>query len=611
MRRISFLVFFLAFLLSLGAVNLCSAQWEPFDPGIRRWEIDGESGQFWPMDRGSPHWRLKRGKHNRVPISLPKGRVLKSEETNTILGIIKNDFLVNDDTTGGYSQWFPPAVAVDTSGDFVICWQDGRNGNSDIYAQRYSGTGDTLGANFRVNDDDGSSGQWSPSIAMDGDGDFVICWSDGRSGWGDIYAQRYSSSGDALSINFQVSHMIPPAQLGPSVAMSLDGSFVICWYNEHPCGDAYSPPRDNNTFFISGRSKDVRDRSRGFIYSYEIYAQRYSSYSDTLGTNFMVNDNMMNWQSNPSIAMDGNGYFVICWQDKRNSEGPWTNPDIYVQRYNSQGDALGTNFKVNDDIGLNCQGLPAIAMDADGDFVICWRDHRWGDYDIYAQRYNSSGDALYSNFRVNDVIETEDQTFPSIAMDADGNFIICWQDNRNGDWDIYAQRYHSDGTRWGGNYLVNQRPDVPNPDQRYPSVAFANDQIIFTWKDARRSKGWDIYAKVVTWDWEKVDEPGDGDSNLPPDYVLFQNYPNPFNSTTLIRYQVSAVGRPRSAVTLRVYNILGQEVRTLVDERQRAGYYKVGWDGRDDKGHEVASGIYLFQLKVRGYAKARKAILLR
>ncbi len=102
---------------------------------------------------------------------------------------------------------------------------------------------------------------------------------------------------------------------------------------------------------------------------------------------------------------------------------------------------------------------------------------------------------------------------------------------------------------------------------------------------------------------------------LPEGFELSQNWPNPFNATTLIRYHLPAVSYQRSAVSLRVYNILGQEVRTLIDEKQSPGYYSVVWNGRDDFRQEVSSGIYFYRLKVKGErlkaTKTKKMILLR
>jgi uncharacterized Zn ribbon protein len=94
---------------------------------------------------------------------------------------------------------------------------------------------------------------------------------------------------------------------------------------------------------------------------------------------------------------------------------------------------------------------------------------------------------------------------------------------------------------------------------------------------------------------------------IPQSSILHQNYPNPFNARTKLQYQV-----PEDAyVSLRIYNILGQEVITLVDRRQRAGDYIITWDGRDDGGLDVASGIYFCRLQVGGYAETVKMVILR
>jgi len=92
-------------------------------------------------------------------------------------------------------------------------------------------------------------------------------------------------------------------------------------------------------------------------------------------------------------------------------------------------------------------------------------------------------------------------------------------------------------------------------------------------------------------------------------YELGQNWPNPFNSTTAISYQLSEVSPHRT--TLKIYNVLGQEVRMLVDEEQAPGYYSVVWDGRDNLGKDVSSGIYFCRLKVSRFSQTRKMVLIR
>jgi hypothetical protein len=128
--------------------------------------------------------------------------------------------------------------------------------------------------------------------------------------------------------------------------------------------------------------------------------------------------------------------------------------DIYFQRYNSSDVPLGSNAKVNDDVGTTDQLGPAVAMDGLGNFGITWQDYRNGNVDIYFQRYDPSGALQGSNVKVNDDAGTADQYTPAIAVDGSGNFVITWEDSRNGNADVYAQRYNSSGKVWGENYLV-------------------------------------------------------------------------------------------------------------------------------------------------------------
>ncbi|UCE17760.1 MAG: T9SS type A sorting domain-containing protein [Gemmatimonadota bacterium] len=100
------------------------------------------------------------------------------------------------------------------------------------------------------------------------------------------------------------------------------------------------------------------------------------------------------------------------------------------------------------------------------------------------------------------------------------------------------------------------------------------------------------------------------ESSVPEQHSLSHNYPNPFNATTKIGYALANID-PRTNVSLIIYNVLGQDVRTLVDELQQPGYYNVLWDGRDDQGREVHSGVYYCQLRTGSFTATRKVLLLR
>ena len=91
-------------------------------------------------------------------------------------------------------------------------------------------------------------------------------------------------------------------------------------------------------------------------------------------------------------------------------------------------------------------------------------------------------------------------------------------------------------------------------------------------------------------------------------FSLYANYPNPFNPTTTISYRLPA----RSRVELAIYNLLGQQIRTLVNADQPVGEHQVQWDGRNDAGKQVSSGIYFYQLKAgNSFLETKKMVLLR
>ena len=99
------------------------------------------------------------------------------------------------------------------------------------------------------------------------------------------------------------------------------------------------------------------------------------------------------------------------------------------------------------------------------------------------------------------------------------------------------------------------------------------------------------------------------DYESPFTYELFQNYPNPFNTTTIISYCVGGSGY--QDVTVKVFNILGEEIRTLVDQKQNAGEHRIAWDGRDEWGRSVSTGLYFYQLKSNSIVQNRKMVLLK
>ena len=126
------------------------------------------------------------------------------------------------------------------------------------------------------------------------------------------------------------------------------------------------------------------------------------------------------------------------------------------------------------------------------------------------------------------------------------------------------------------------------------------------------SSGWvsipgiDIMVTAYVSD-QPVGVEGENNGDLPLTFDLKQNYPNPFNPTTIITYQI-----PQSElVSLEIYNALGEKIRTLVNQVQETGYYQIEWDGKNNSGNQLSSGIYLYRITSGNYVKVMKMVLLR
>ncbi len=113
--------------------------------------------------------------------------------------------------------------------------------------------------------------------------------------------------------------------------------------------------------------------------------------------------------------------------------------------------------------------------------------------------------------------------------------------------------------------------------------------------------------KIIIGTDEYAKNNNNGISLIPITNVLYQNYPNPFNPETTIRYQIGQRGQ----VTLEIYNMLGQKIRTLVHKSQSPGQHQIHWNGANDAGNSVASGIYIYSLKTSEFTHTRKLVLIR
>jgi len=464
-----------------------------------------------------------RSEHPSVAMTANSGFVIvwndKREDGYNVFGQIYNtngdqvgtNFKINEEGETDYAT--PHGVGMDQNGNFVVCWaDDSYNGYVNIVAQRYASDGSPLGVNFYVNDNYTSTGAAiRPEMDMNKNGEFVIGWKY----YNHICAQRFDASGNPVGVNFQVTDDLEthfPEEV--SVALSASGNIVISWYDTYRdyYGDVFAQQFDASGNAVGGNfladgfdghsiqeypSVAIADNS-DFIVTYcddrgddAIAGIRRNWDGTVLGSSFVVNDDIgAGIQGFPAIDMNPDGKFVIAWEDSRDD----FLGDIYVQRYDASGNSLGTNVLVNDDGGYwVCSWWPDIGIANNGNFAVTWHDARNNNSpDIYAQRYSSDGTALGVNFIVNDD-EGALQSSPVLAMDGSGNFVVAWADDRDDD-DIYAQRYSSDGTALGNNFKVNS--DVSQHNQNRVNIAMNNNgNFVIVWADDR-GYYWRIYAQI-------------------------------------------------------------------------------------------------------------------
>jgi hypothetical protein len=309
------------------------------------------------------------------------------------------EFLLSQTTAGAQSM---PQVAMDPLGNFVATWAGNGSGDeAGIFARRFDFTGLAVGNEFRVNTFTPRV-QDEPTIAIDADGDFVIAWTSyGQDADKDgVVARRFSRSGDPLSDEFAVNTRAADRQEKPDIAMDVDGDFVVVW----------------NSYGQDGSS-------------WGVYGQRFTESGVKAGNEFRVNSTTGERQLGARVAMDNVGNFTVVWQSYVNAS---TGFDIYAQRYNANGGGVGGEFQVNQN-GQRWQTDPDVAMSGDGKIYFTWnsvgQDGSGGG--IYARMLNANGSdfvlngAALGEFRVN-VVPDGDQRTPVIGADTDGDLTVAW-----------------------------------------------------------------------------------------------------------------------------------------------------------------------------------------
>ncbi len=420
------------------------------------------------------------------------------------------------------------------------------------------------------------SAQGCPAVVSDGAKGIIVVWQESRvdaRGW-DIYAQRIDSNGVRRWGDYGVAVCAADSsQEFPAITCDNRGNSVITW-NDYRNGD------------------------------YDVYGQRL----DGNGTpSWQVNGiaicDTIDAQGGSSVIIASDTTIIVSWSDRRNGDY-----DIYAQKLTTDGLPLWvSNGQVVCDT-INLQGGGLLIADTEGGAIVCWLDERNGFKNIYAQRIDANGNKLWTNQGV-PICNTNSAYWDyRIVTDGRSGAIICWQDNRSGNWDIYAQ--HIDSL---GNILweTNGMPvcTVVDPYERYPEMIVSDSgRAIICWTDYRSGQARGYAQKV-----------GDEVIGISETWAVGRTrqgkimavHPNPFTKLTTVSF---GMGHSAKGIELKIYDISGRVVRDFTNNLESGILNQVSsviWDGRDDGGERLPGGVYFCNLEVGSYRLTQKMILLR
>jgi len=452
-----------------------------------------------------------------------------------------------------------PAVSFDST-NYLVVWEDTRNDHSDIYGTRVGQSGNILDpTGIPVTTD--PSKQRFPAIAFNGSR-YLAAWSDNRGGdAGGIHGTRIAPNGnilDTAEIEIDEGWMCDC----PSVASS-GLHYLIAWHKVPPWSKI-----EGARVHQGGWSMDPG----GFL-----IADPYSLY--------------------PSVAFDGTNYLVVF----RGSYGV-SYRDIYGTRVTQAGTVLDpAGFVIS--TAEEEQGYPSVAFDGTN-YLVVWQDGRSGsDSDIYGARVAPSGNVLDPD-GIPISTASNDQSYPAVAFDGT-NYLVVWQDDRNGSWDIYGAKLNTSGVMID-TFSVSLRPG----DQIAPTLAHgAEDQFLITYSGWTGEYGGKIYNTTRIWGkfYPSVGVEEDAQCLTPYAQRLLQISPNPFRHKTDIRFQwVDA-----SDYELKIYDATGRLVKDFSPVANAVLRTQISWDGTDQANRKLSSGIYFLKLQARDYSATEKLLLIR
>jgi hypothetical protein len=333
------------------------------------------------------------------------------------------------------------------------------------------------------------------------------------------------------------------------------------------------------------------------------------------------NDRIVDYDGqHPDVAYGYSGYVYTVYATT--SGGDY---DIEFKRSTNYGDTWGgTTRLINDSFDDDYPKVAALhTLPANSAYVWVTFSHDYansGNLDV-RYVYSTNSGASWSSY----INLANSSTYSEMAAD-----LVCWHLSEYSIMHVSYLKYRlisifpfrytadiytawtssSDPTDWQDLTEISDHRSAVSEDARnvcqgtiMPCIfvalagyVYAGSGITFGYDDLY----WDGFC------YTDVEEEGEGEAR-PSEFSLHDNYPNPFNPETVIGYSIPEA----CLVRLEIFNVLGQRIRTLVEEEQAAGTSEVVWDGKDETGDQVASGVYFYKLKAEDFSQTKKMVLIR
>ncbi|WP_202190152.1 beta strand repeat-containing protein [Leclercia adecarboxylata] len=352
-----------------------------------------------------------------------------------------------------------PQIATLADGGYIVSWSINSGG---IYVQRFDDTGVAVGNTVPLAVS-GSSGNASPQVTVLDNGSYVVTWQGYTTGDYHIYVQQFDATGNGttpvmLDATTGTSNSYENL---PQITALANGGYVVTWSGYNYSGSNYN----NST-----------------------YVQQFDATGSRVG-GIVVLDGSSNANNGgsytyPYVAALADGGYAITWMEYDNTNG-YYNYKVYVQQFSAGGSKVGATVQLDaphNSTSNDRDQFPRITALGDGGYAVTWMSIGSSNWDIYVQKFNASGVAVGDMVRLEASGGASD-LYPQVtAVGADGEYMVTWYGYSPGSgisgYHLYVQKFNADGSTYDNLVVLNHAGQATVQSTETGTVYLVNDNVV-------------------------------------------------------------------------------------------------------------------------------------